>query len=310
MHRALSTAIDTLRQNDHLPVMVSRLRGGITNETFRVDIGESAYVVSIDSGSAAVLGINRDVEYHNSRLAVQYNIGPQVICRTGDAIITHFIDGKNLEPGDLAVQENMTLVVGTLQRCHRIPVSRVKGTYNVFHAVSQHLRKIKHIRRKSTIQFERSQAIWAKIYQALNNQAHNPVLCHNDTVPENMILTNNGLILVDWEYSGVGDRFFDLGMLAAYHELDASQERLLIETYFGELYSGALARLRLMRAMSDLRDATWGIVQAQYSTLEFDFENYSMKRFQRFESLTSNPGFKKSLNVAASKARLSTLRKE
>lgn len=311
MHPALKTTLDKLRQNDHSKaVALSQLKGGLTNKIIRLDIGADAYVVSIDTGSAAALGIDRDSEYHNSHLAFQYGIGPEVVLRTSDAIVTRFVEGKIFKVGDLTAHDKMSLVMDALHRCHQIPLKHVKGSYNVFRAVKQHSVKIQRMRHKFSPRVERVLDILGLIQKAFNQQTYIPVFCHNDTVPQNMIQTGKGLILLDWEYSGIGDRFFDLGMLAAYHNLEEFEEEQLIEDYFGFFHKGALARLRLMRAMSDLRDATWGIVQSQYSSLEFDFETYSLKRLNKFERITSRIGFTKLLNIAASKARISALRKE
>ena len=52
----------------------------------------------------------------------------------------------------------------------------------------------------------------------------------------------------------------------------ATQEAALLEAYFGEPATPArLAALRLMRFMSDFREAMWGVVQGTLSDLDFDF---------------------------------------
>ena len=311
MEISLNSVIKQLRQNNHAePVSIHELKGGLTNKNFRVEIGEEAYVISFDMGSTAVLGIDREAEYHNARQAFQHGIGPEVILRTPQAIINRFIDGEVLKSGDLATFHKMQLVIETLRRCHQIPVDQAKGTYNVFKTAKQHLSKTQQFRNQFPVHFEQVLNRLGKIQTAFNQQIDIPVLCHNDVVPENMILTPNGLILIDWEYSGVGDHFFDLGMLAAYHNLDETQEQTLITAYFGTSTPSALARLRLMRAMSDLRDATWGMVQAQFSSLEFDYINYSMQRFQCFNQACAKPDFEKQLNLATNKTRLKLPSKE
>ena len=51
--------------------------------------------------------------------------------------------------------------------------------------------------------------------------------CHNDLLNANLIATEDGLVIVDWEYAGMGDRFFDLANFAANHELtDAESSEL------------------------------------------------------------------------------------
>ena len=71
----------------------------------------------------------------------------------------------------------------------------------------------------------------------------------------------------DWEFAGRGDRLFDLGSFAVNCELDEAQERTLAEAYFGEARPADLRRLRLMRLVSDMREAMWGYLQSAVSRL-------------------------------------------
>ena len=41
--------------------------------------------------------------------------------------------------------------------------------------------------------------------------------------------------IVDWEYAGMGDRFFDLANFSINHELAATDNEELLAAYFGEL---------------------------------------------------------------------------
>ena len=105
-----------------------------------------------------------------------------------------------------------------------------------------------------------------------------------DLLPANFIDDGTSLRVIDWEYGGLGDRFFDLGNFAANTELDEAQERELLAGYFGEARPEHLRRLRLMRMVSDLREATWGFVQAGVSKLHEPeyYVNYGRKHLERF----------------------------
>ena len=117
------------------------------------------------------------------------------------------------------------------------------------------------------------------------------VPCHNDLLNANFIDDGSRLWIVDWEYAGMGDPFFDLGNFAVNHELDADGERLLLESYG----SGDAEALTLMRFMSDFREAMWGVVQQALSTLEFDFSAYADEHFERLERTAADPRFRAAL---------------
>nr|MBA3303866.1 aminoglycoside phosphotransferase family protein [Acidimicrobiia bacterium] len=126
--------------------------------------------------------------------------------------------------------------------------------------------------------------------------------CHNDLLAANFLLADDGLRLVDWEYAGMNDRYFDLGNFAVNNDLDLDGDVALVEAYFGGVTGRRLARLRLMRVISDLREAMWGVVQAGVSTLGVDFLGYAEEHFERSLENASRPGFSRLLEDAATDA--------
>ena len=59
----------------------------------------------------------------------------------------------------------------------------------------------------------------------------------------------------------------------------------MLEAYFGEVHDGHRARLGLMRVMSDLREAMWGVVQqADLRGSDEDFGAYADRHFARLLS--------------------------
>jgi thiamine kinase-like enzyme len=118
------------------------------------------------------------------------------------------------------------------------------------------------------------------------------VPAHNDLLPANFLRDGDRMQLIDWEYAGMGDRWFDLGNFAVNNELDDDQEVQLLEAYFGEPTDDKRrATLKLFRFMSDFREAMWGVVQAGVSELDFDFREYAQKHFDRLKQARSDPRF-------------------
>ena len=70
--------------------------------------------------------------------------------------------------------------------------------------------------------------------------------CHNDLLTANFLrdASSGRTWLLDWEYAGMNERFFDLGNYSVNNELDAEGDDRLLETYFGTASPGAAARLR------------------------------------------------------------------
>jgi thiamine kinase-like enzyme len=107
-------------------------------------------------------------------------------------------------------------------------------------------------------------------------------------------------MLVDWEYAGMGDKRFDLGNLSVNNDFDEATEDRLLSAYHGAQPSDAQrAALKLMRVLSDAREAAWGVVQAEVSELDFDFAGYAREHFARLLATAAQPLFEEWLVSAA-----------
>jgi thiamine kinase-like enzyme len=144
---------------------------------------------------------------------------------------------------------------------------------------------------------ERARPVAVDIERALRPEPEVP--CHNDLLNANFIDDGASIRIVDWEYAGMGDRFFDLGNFAVNHQLTDEDEGWLLSAYFGRLVSSQYARLRLMRIMSDFREAMWGVLQQAISELDFDFEGYAGKHFDRLLTAAGDARYDDWLRQAA-----------
>ena len=60
-----------------------------------------------------------------------------------------------------------------------------------------------------------------------------------------------------------------------------------------------MARLSLMRVVSDFREAMWSVLQQGISSLDVDFVAYANEHFERLLESASQPAFKRALEEAA-----------
>jgi thiamine kinase-like enzyme len=73
--------------------------------------------------------------------------------------------------------------------------------------------------------------------KALLKDPYTPTPCHNDLLNLNWldeeVAGDIGEIrLLDWEYAGMGDIFFDLGNFSHHHRLNEEQIRLFLHRLF------------------------------------------------------------------------------
>jgi len=264
------------------PAAIEPLGGGITNRNFRVDVGDEAFVLRIGGEDTELLGIERSAEHAASLAAAELGLAPEVLAflEPEGFLLTRYVEGV---VGKVDVARVGTL----LRRLHDGPP--IPGRFDSFRVVEDY----------RAIAQDRGVAIpaayaWARdLAQRIEERRRGEPLrpCHNDLLNANFIADGDRLWIVDWEYAGMGDPFFDLGNFAVNHELDADGERLLLESY-GSSDGDALT---LMRFMSDFREAMWGVVQQGLSSLDFDFRAYADEHFARLERTAAQPRFRNAL---------------
>ena len=73
----------------------------------------------------------------------------------------------------------------------------------------------------------------------------------------------------------------------------------MLRLYFGTITHAHLARLALMKVMSEFREGMWAVVQQAISTLDTDFVAYAAERLGNCERLVASPTFEQWLDDAA-----------
>jgi thiamine kinase-like enzyme len=255
------------------------LPGGITNRNFRVDIDGASYVVRVPGARTELLGIDRGTEHAAARAAADLGVAPEVVAFLPDrgVLVTRFVEGEAIDESQMAEPATVGRVAECLRALHGGP--EVPGTFSPFRVVERY----------REVAEEHGVSV-PDAYHVLQDRAHRiervlggftPRLCHNDLLNANFIRSGERLFIVDYEYAGMGDVFFDLANFSVNHSFDDEVERALLEAYFGKVTGRDHARLKLMRAMSDFREAMWGVVQQGLSTLDFDYVDYADRHFIR-----------------------------
>merc|ERR1740121_1913580 len=89
------------------------------------------------------------------------------------------------------------------------------------------------------------------------------VNCHQDLTPANILVDTSGVVhIIDYEWSGQGDRLCDLSTFCALSEQDDAGETAVLAEYLGVSLQDtpplAKTRVRLWRTWFMLRSALWG----------------------------------------------------
>jgi thiamine kinase-like enzyme len=272
------------------------LGGGITNHNFKVTVDGESFVLRIGGRDTELLGIDRSVEHGASVAAAEAGVGPEVVdfLEPEGYLVTRFVEGRPVPVEEMARSDNLVRVAWTLRRIHE--GNPIPGRFDSFRVVEAYRATAEEYEVHIPEAFSAAKAHADEIESARGLQPLRP--CHNDLLNANFIDDGTNIRIVDWEYAGMGDVFFDLANFSINHELGEDENEALLAAYFGELRSEDLASLRLMRFMSDFREAMWGVVQQGISELDFDFVAYASEHFERLGRTAADPAFREALAAA------------
>jgi thiamine kinase-like enzyme len=275
---------------------VIRLEGGITNRNFRVNFGGKDYVVRLPGKDTELLGIDREAERLATKKAAELGLGPKVAAMLDQppCLVTWFVESREVTAEELREPARIDEVGRGMRSFHHsgleLPVR--------FHVpeVVQHYAEVARARGASLPEgFRDAHDCARKVVKAVRRHPdHQPLPCHDDLLTANFLHDGERLLIVDWEYAGMGDPFFDLGNFAANNELRDAEEERLLEAYFGEAATPRRrAAVKLFRFMSDFREAMWGALQTAVSDLDFDFGAYAGKHFERVADAIADERFRR-----------------
>jgi thiamine kinase-like enzyme len=281
----------------------SVLGGGITNHNFRGTFGETDAVLRIAGRDTDLLGIDRAAEHVATQAAAKLGIAPPVLAFLPEhtCLVTRFVHAEPI--ADQAMREPPALpeIARALRAFHE-HAPALPTRFDV-PAIARDYLQLARDRHATVPQRAWDAARLAeRIAEAVSaNGEHHLVPCHDDLLGANILVEETGRIwLVDWEYAGMGDRYFDLGNLSINNAFTEQDDRALLAAYWdAPCTDRRFAALRLMRVMSDVREALWGVVQAAISELDFDFAAYAEQHLARLRASTADPRFESWLRDAA-----------
>jgi len=273
------------------------LDGGITNRNLRVRFGDHDAVVRLPGKETDLLGIDREAERAATAAAAACGGGPEVLAflEQPGCLVTRFIGGEAMGPEQVGAR--LGEVADALRAVHNGPA--IPATFSAWGVVDAYEATAKARGGSIPDSFAGLRKQAERVREALADPEHDPVPCHNDLLPANVLFAEDRAWLLDYEYAGMNDVFFDLGNLSVNSELGHDAEEHLLELYFGHLTNTSWARLQLMKMMSEFREGMWAVVQQAISSLDTDFVSYANERLANCERLANRPEFENWLTDAA-----------
>lgn len=293
---------DELRR--HLPawrqatLVIGELSGGITNRNYRVEVDGVPHVLRVAGQDTELLGIDRAAEALHTAAAAELGLGPRLLAQVASRgwMVLEFLPGRTQTPEDLNGPGAPRRLGQVIRRLHQ-----AQGFVRPFEMLrwwDRYREQLIEWRVPSPPEF----ATLATAIEAIRDLfARWPVPlapCHNDLLAGNLLVDGDVWRIVDFEYSGFNDPFFELGNTAQEQEYGPEALVELCSGYFGAATEPRLARTWLNMIVSDAGWSLWAAIQARISRLEFDFASYGQSRWNRALAKASGPDFARHLRQA------------
>jgi thiamine kinase-like enzyme len=270
-------------------IAVTELTAGITNRNYLLAAGAERVVVRVFGARTALLGIDRAAENVAARAAAAAGVGPPVLAFLPEAgcLVSRFVDGEPISTEDLQRPDVLALVARSVRAIHACPA--VPSAFPVFRIVERYEALARERGVAVPPDYRLAHALAQRIEEAVTASPAPVTTCHNDMLNANFLREGDHIWILDYEYAGMGDPYFDLGNLSINNDLTDEAQEHLLHAYLGEVRETHRARVGLMRVMSDFREAMWGVVQQALSTLEVDYVAYAARHFARLLATADDP---------------------
>jgi thiamine kinase-like enzyme len=215
---------DGLRPKDFT---ITRLPG-YTNRNYRLHNSDYDWVLRLPRPSTDLF-IDRAAEAHNQTIAHNLDLAPQVLWRNdeGVSLTPTLSNSRNLYRSDFSSDQQLALIVKPLQQLHRSG-QRFSGQADLDSTLARHFDLLETSQQGDYAQ-RMAQAQRTLSLIEVADQGWVP--SHRDPVLGNLLLTDERLWLIDWEYSAMASPYWDLAILCNEANLDLQQSRRLLQLY-------------------------------------------------------------------------------
>lgn len=230
-------------------VIKERLLGGMSNYTYVVQNEGRKYTVRIP-GENSEYFTDRYEEELGLKIFKELKITNDTIYFENDGIkISSYIEGYSLNETNDRNYEEVSLL---LKKVHRDDI-KCDIIYNPFNRLERYENYIASCREE--LSFKKLFLDYDKVRTNFNKyknylESIKKVFCHNDSQPSNFIKTNDGLIIVDFEFIGYNDYLYDI---ACYGNIDFNDALKLFDIYESEKTNDKYQRLYLWRTFQCLQ---------------------------------------------------------
>ncbi len=217
--------MDTFNVKQEEINFIKKLEGALSNNMYLFEINGTKYTFRIPGKNGNLL-VDRDTEIQviNKINNMDINVDLHYFDKVTGYKISSYADGQHINK-DTLNDELLRLIAGKLKEIHSIDKSDV----SVYDKESR-IKKYENLAKKEGFVHCDEYNLIMKKYIELNDSIKNcqQVLSHGDLQVSNIVINNNDIYILDWEFSAVNDPYYDI---ACFGNQDFELAIKLLEVY-------------------------------------------------------------------------------
>lgn len=198
---------------------------GFNNINYLLKTSNKSYIVRVFKSKNSV-NISREFEFKTQKKAWKKNIASKAIFLNNDFMIYEYTKGIHKTK---LLKKDLKNLIMNVKKTHKIklttPIYDLEADLNMY---------------DDALKDERSKKLIKESFKSLKKLKKIKLqlgLVHHDLNPKNIIFYKHNIKIIDWEYAGTNDIFFDLATICIEFNLNSKEERLLLEYYFPKIIS-------------------------------------------------------------------------
>lgn len=255
--------------------------GGLSNKNFEVKMSNGHYVLRVPGPGSEGMVVRSNEEF-NAMQGCKLGVTPKIryFNPVSGLKLTDFVENaETLNAATIQRHDNIKQVCMILHTIHDAHI-RLKNEFNIFREIEKYDQLLNN---DGLEMYEGWNHIRPKVMaleDRLNQLGIDLQPCHNDTLYENFIKAEDGVLyIIDWEYSGMNDPMADLAALFIEAEFEETNEDYTLEKYFeGNIPANAREKILCYKILWDYLWAQWTVIKEAHGN---DYGTYGMGRFNR-----------------------------
>ncbi|HEX8024668.1 MAG TPA: choline/ethanolamine kinase family protein, partial [Candidatus Limnocylindrales bacterium] len=127
---------------DRRQLRVTPIEAGLTNQNYRLDVGDRTYFFRRPGAATELLAVDRENELYNTRAAAEAGVGPKVlrIDKVTGGMLLEWLPGRTMSNASFRAPGMPARIAEVLRRLHAGP--RFRDDFDMFRLSERYLRLV------------------------------------------------------------------------------------------------------------------------------------------------------------------------